>query len=219
AAPNFQETLASFHTRQKQMFEKFCLLRQKYDGLKRHLCEVLWEVIPSGHIPGVERQGPDWLEAIPPLDNGVTESLTQIGDYEIGEVLGEGQFAAVRSIKPLKDTKNDGVHQPIENTSYGPLAVKMIHKAGVVSLTTLRRVDNEIAVLRSLSHDGIMKLHKVIHAPTSLYMVTDRAGRDLFEFFDEHLDGVSEKVACQLLHKIMAPVLYCHNMGICHRDL
>ncbi|CAM9242465.1 unnamed protein product, partial [Phaeothamnion confervicola] len=95
----------------------------------------------------------------------------------------------------------------------------MIHKAEVVSTTTLRRVDNEIRVLRRLRHGGIMRLYDVVHAPKCVYLVTDRAGRDLFEFFDEHLEGVSEATAALLLHKIMMPVRYCHAMGVCHRDL
>lgn len=43
---------------------------------------------------------------------------------------------------------------------------------------------------------------QVIHAPRCLYMVTDRAGRDLFDFFDEHLEGISEDSACLLMHKV-----------------
>jgi serine/threonine protein kinase len=64
-----------------------------------------------------------------------------------------------------------------------------------------------------------MRLHDVVHAPTCIYMVTDKAGRDLFEFFDAHLDGVGESTAAKLLAKIMEPVAYCHASGICHRDL
>lgn len=134
------------------------------------MCEVLWDVLPSRVIPGVEGRGPRWLEAIPPVDADIVESSTRIGDYQIGEVLGEGQFASVRAVETVQATRacssaasavrDVSMPQGEPGTPCGT-AVKMINKAGIVSLTTLRRVDNEIAALRSLQHEGIMKLHEV----------------------------------------------------------
>ena len=71
--------MASFHAQQKALFDKFCQLRQKYDGLKAHLKEVLWDYIPSCRIPGVEGQGPHWLEAIPEVDKSVVEEQDCVG--------------------------------------------------------------------------------------------------------------------------------------------
>lgn len=161
---------------QKQLFDKFCVLRQKYDHVKTYLCDVLWEVIPSGCIPGVEGKGSRWLEAIPPIDHDVIESPTRIGNYIIGDILGEGQFASVHAINTCFSTKPENFEKAaasslkdehvlecteIKDSSPLQRAVKMIDKARVVSLTTLRRVDNEIAVLRLLHHEGVMKLHEV----------------------------------------------------------
>ncbi|KAG5186869.1 kinase-like domain-containing protein [Tribonema minus] len=203
-----QATVTSFHAQQRALFDKFCTLRQKYDGVKAHLREVLWDYIPSCRIPAVEGRGPAWLEAIPEVDRSLAEDKDRVGPYLLGEVLGEGQFAAVRGVR-----MRDGAGAARQ------LAVKMIDKSGVVNVTTLRRVDNEIASLQRLDHPGIMRLYDVVHAPQCIYMITDKAGQDLFEFFDAHLDGVSEAIAAQLLAKIMDPVAYCHAQGICHRDL
>lgn len=174
-----QDSIASLSNQQKQLFDKFCTLRQKYDGVKAHLCDILWGVLPLGQIPGVEGNGPTWLEAIPPLDGDVCESPTQIGHYEIGRVLGEGQFASVCAIKERQKegrveqsstTGKSGDTDMLKGGGFGNLpppperAVKMINKAGVTSLTTLRRVDNEIAVLRLLKHEGVLKLHEVGNA-------------------------------------------------------
>jgi hypothetical protein len=133
-----QETVASFHTQQRALFDKFCQLRQKYDSLKAHLREVLWDYIPACRIPGVEGQGPPWLEAIPEVNRTLHEDRDRVGGYLLGAVLGEGQFAAVRDA-----TRVSGGDPLLQ-----PLAVKMIDKSGVVNVTTLRRVDNEIAALQ-----------------------------------------------------------------------
>lgn len=44
-------------------------------------------------------------------------------------------------------------------------------------------------------------------------MVTDRAGRDLFDFFDEHLEGISENAACLLMHKVTNALAVCRKMN------
>lgn len=43
--------------------------------------------------------------------------------------------------------------------------------------------------------------------------------RDLFEFFDEHPEGVSEPWAVSLLYPLMKAIVYMHGQHICHRDL
>lgn len=154
------------------------MLRKKYDDVKPHLDEVLWGVLPSGYIPGVEGKGSRKLEGIPPLTYDIVESSTRIGGYEILELLGEGQFASVRAIRPLSrsdmdensevKTKNSLEREQCSESSSPQRAVKIISKADVVSLTTLRRLDNEIDVLRLLKHDGVMKLHEVHRTTDSL---------------------------------------------------
>ncbi|CAM9242504.1 unnamed protein product, partial [Phaeothamnion confervicola] len=94
-----EATANSLHAQQRQLFDKFCLLRQKYDGIKAHLREVLWDFLPSRSIPGVENHGPAWIDSIPALDKTVVETADRIGCYELMETLGEGQFAAVRALR------------------------------------------------------------------------------------------------------------------------
>jgi serine/threonine protein kinase len=58
-----------------------------------------------------------------------------------------------------------------------------------------------------------------IHTKSRLYIITEKGGADLFEFFDEHPSGVPEHWANQIMIEILKGVLYCHDQGICHRDL
>ena len=124
----------------------------------------------------------------------------------MGNALGEGQFATVRvcSFRKQKDKE---------------YALKIIKKDRIISLTSLMRVSNEIENLKLLQSPFVVAVEAVIHTTSNLYIITEKGGLDLFEFFDEHPDGVPEKWAKQIMVSILKGVLYCHEQGICHRDL
>ena len=89
----------------------------------------------------------------------------------------------------------------------------------VTNLMALRRVGNEIDVLRRLSHPGILKLEKVLHSSEHLYLITERGGHDLFDFFEANPDRVPPGVARKIMTGILDPIAFCHANGVCHRDL
>jgi len=62
-------------------------------------------------------------------------------------------------------------------------------------------------------------LRDVIFTAKHVYLFVEMGGPDLFEFFDNHLDGVDAKVAREIIRGISDPVAYLHERGICHRDL
>ena len=47
----------------------------------------------------------------------------------------------------------------------------------------------------------------------------EQGGEDLFEFFDQHLEGVDQRTAQEIILGITLPIAYLHNLHICHRDL
>jgi serine/threonine protein kinase len=79
------------------------------------------------------------------------------------------------------------------------------------------RVSNEIENLKLLKSPYIVSIERVIHTQHMLYIVTEKGGKDLFEFFDEHPDGVPESWAKEIISCVIKGVLYCHERGICHR--
>lgn len=149
------------------------------------------------------------LKHIPPAEDSsiFTETEQMVGSYIIGEVLGEGQFATVTSC--IKIGSDQG----------SSLALKTIKKERILSFHGLKRVSNEIDTLRKLKSPYIIHLHDVIHTTTKLYIITERGGPDLFEFFDTHPDGVSELWAKDIMYHILQGVAFCHNNSYCHRDL
>ena len=194
-------SIQTFHKQQKALFDEFVLLRQRYDDMKTSLLDVLW-VHCSMHHPD--------LRQIPDIEDMSTFVLNenQIGRYEVGEVLGEGQFATVKS---CYFEERNGQRQE--------LALKIINKDQISSFVALKRVSNEIGTLKRLQSDFIVRVTDVFQTNSHLYIVTEKGGMDLFAFFDEHPDGVPESWALHITTAILRAVLFCHARGICHRDL
>lgn len=190
------KAIQTFHQQQQALFDEFVVLRQKYDDQKSQLIGTLWTQTSPYHpelgsIPKIE--GPDFIE---------TEKM--VGQYIVEEPLGEGQFATVCRCRLLQQE----------------LAIKIIKKERITSFMSLRRVSNEIKTLRTLSESPrIISINDVIQTETKLYIITEKGGTDLFEFFDEHADGVSEAWALQIISGVLQAVLFCHEHSICHRDL
>ena len=192
------QTIQTFYQQQKSLYEEFVVLRSKYDDLKDSLVELLW-VHCAKHHPELKNVFP-YVES-----EDFLETETRIGIYSIGSVLGEGQFGQVFTCKrDGKDTE---------------LAVKILVKDSIVSFTALKRLANEIDILRHLDSENIISVEDVILTQTKLYMITQKGGPDLFEFFDENPNGVSETWAKEIASNIIKAVSYCHERGVCHRDL
>lgn len=192
-------TVQTFHAQQKEMFEEFRILRERYDEQKVVLQDILWKHCAKFH--------PD-LRAIPPLEaDDFPETETEVGSFTVGGVLGEGQFATVMSC--VRKGPTPGVE----------LALKVINKEKILSFNSLRHVSNEIEILKSFHCKHIIRIEDILQTSNRLYIVTEKGGLDLFEFFDEHPDGVSEEWAREIISCVLRGVHYIHQQGICHRDL
>ena len=197
-------SLQTMQSQQKQLYDDFQLLRDKYDDLKSEMHRLLWDYIPKHCTDKPIKNNPCFNEILQE-DPTVFETCSRIGDYTIGPVLGEGQFADVKLCTQMVSKKQ--------------LAVKVLRKSKVVTLCSLRRIQTEINVLRKLEHPNIVTLVNVIHSPKSIYVMTELAGKDLFDFFDANPMGVRGRTAREIVLGIVAPIVYLHSLGICHRDL
>lgn len=190
------ESVQTFQRQHQELYDRFVSLRQVFDDQKLSLLNTLWIHCGAYH--------PD-LREIPVLEDmsKFTETEDRVGEFSVGDTLGQGQFATVRSCC------RDG--------SEKELAVKIIKKDRFTTFTALKRISNEIKILRRLRSDFIVSVKDVVQTMDNLYIVTEKGGRDLFESFDDNPDGVPESWAKEVIVCVLKAVLYCHEQGICHR--
>ena len=190
------ESVQTFQRQHQALYDRFVSLRQIFDEQKLSLLNTLWIHCGAYH--------PE-LREIPVLEDMAkfVETEDRVGEFQVGETLGQGQFATVRSC-----CRDGSDHE---------LAVKIIKKDRFTTFTALKRISNEIKILRRLRSDFIVSVKDVVQTMNNLYIVTERGGCDLFESFDDTPDGVPESWAKEIIVCVLKAVLYCHNQGICHR--
>uniref|UniRef100_A0A164SL88 non-specific serine/threonine protein kinase n=1 Tax=Daucus carota subsp. sativus TaxID=79200 RepID=A0A164SL88_DAUCS len=92
----------------------------------------------------------------------------QVGRYELGRTLGEGNFGKVKYAKNLDSGQS--------------FAVKILEKARIVDQRITDQIKREIGTLKLLRHPNVVRLHEVIASKTKIYMVLEYVnGGELFE--------------------------------------
>ncbi|PRP79114.1 serine/threonine-protein kinase MARK2 [Planoprotostelium fungivorum] len=124
--------------------------------------------------------------------------IKMIGDYQIGETIGEGSFSKVKL----------GVHK---NTGE-KVALKTIG---------LERFRREIQIHQKLNHPNIVKLMEVIEKDECTCLVVEYVlGSDLLDVVMGCQQGkLSEPVAMKYFSDIVRGVRHLHENGFVHRDL
>ncbi|GMF18758.1 unnamed protein product [Phytophthora lilii] len=182
---------------QEQFFDDVREMKAQFDKLAENHRKLMWEYLPA--------RDPS-LRAIPRLTAQLPETPTAVGKYPLEQVLGYGQYAVVYSSRTPERPH---------------LAIKAIDKQKLIDLVSLHRISSEIASLSdpAIRHAGILELVDVIHTRKHVYLVTECGGKDLFEFFGAHLDGLSEDTIRPLVLQLAQAVEVLHRNNYCHRDL
>lgn len=191
-----QLNIQTFQKQQKTLFDEFVQLRTRYGEQKTLIVNILWmHCAPHHpelkHIPAQEEER-------------FQESESQVGSYVIEDMLGEGQFASVSSCYRLGEA----------DMKY---AIKMIKKERVTTYPSLMRISQEIEILSRLKSPYIISIEDKIHTSKMLYLILQKGGPDLFEFFDQHPHGVPLPWAKQIMAAIITAVHFCHENSVCHR--
>lgn len=124
--------------------------------------------------------------------------------YVLKEMLGTGAFSEVR----LAESKD----KP------GQLyAVKIIDKKALKGKED--SLENEIKVLRRLTHPNIVQLLETFEDKQKFYLIMELVtGGELFDRIVEK-GSYTEKDASGLIRQILEAVDYMHEQGVVHRDL
>ncbi|KAJ4721888.1 Non-specific serine/threonine protein kinase [Melia azedarach] len=129
----------------------------------------------------------------------------QLGKYELGRTLGEGNFGKVKFASNLDSGE--------------AFAIKILEKNRIIDLKITDQIKREIATLKLLKHPNVVRLHEVLASKSKIYMVLEYVtGGELFDRIASK-GRLPESAGRKLFQQLIDAVSYCHNKGVFHRDL
>uniref|UniRef100_A0A453KXD1 non-specific serine/threonine protein kinase n=1 Tax=Aegilops tauschii subsp. strangulata TaxID=200361 RepID=A0A453KXD1_AEGTS len=127
------------------------------------------------------------------------------GRYELGRVLGHGNFGRVHAARDLRTGRG--------------VAVKVVAKDKVERAGMVEQIKREIAVMKMVSHPNIVELHEVLATRTKIYLALELVrGGELFARISR-AGRLREDVARRYFRQLISAVDFCHGRGVYHRDL
>lgn len=133
------------------------------------------------------------------------EKGMQLGKYELGRTLGEGNFGKVKLAKNIETGQ--------------PFAVKILEKNRIIELKITDQIKREIATLKLLQHPNVVRLHEVLASKSRIYMVLEYVtGGELFDRIASK-GKLPEADGRKMFQQLIDGVSYCHSKGVFHRDL
>eukprot|EP00168_Porphyra_purpurea_P013491 TRINITY_DN3726_c0_g1_i1.p2 TRINITY_DN3726_c0_g1~~TRINITY_DN3726_c0_g1_i1.p2 ORF type:complete len:249 (-),score=44.26 TRINITY_DN3726_c0_g1_i1:1003-1749(-) len=134
-----------------------------------------------------------------------TDMASRVGDYLLFETLGQGSFAKVKLA--------------IHEHSGEECAIKVMDKSKIHATAMTLHVRREIAIMKTLRHPYVIRLHAVLNSSSKLYLVMDLVrGGELFHKIVRQ-GSLSEAEGRKHFQQLVDGVSYCHSMDVCHRDL
>ncbi|KAK3020960.1 hypothetical protein RJ639_046324 [Escallonia herrerae] len=126
------------------------------------------------------------------------------GKYELGRVLGHGNFAKVYHARNLQS-----------GTS---VAMKVVGKEKVIKVGMTEQVKREISVMNMVRHPNIVELHEVMASKSKIYFAMELVrGGELFAKVSR--GKLREETAGNYFRQLISAVDFCHSRGVYHRDL
>ncbi|XP_030586899.1 death-associated protein kinase 2 isoform X2 [Archocentrus centrarchus] len=128
--------------------------------------------------------------------------------YELGEVLGSGQFAIVKRCTE-KSTGNAYAAKFIKKR------LSRVSRRGVKK----EEIEREVGILQQLQHPNIVELHDVYENRTDVVLILELvSGGELFDFLAQK-ESLSEEEATQFIKQVLDGVQHLHSKKIAHFDL
>lgn len=134
-------------------------------------------------------------------------STKKLGKYEVGRLLGQGNFAKVYHASSIQTGES--------------VAIKVIDKGKIVKVGSgmVDQIKREIFVMRLVRHPNIVRLYEVMANKAKIYLVMEYVrGGELFHRV-ARLGKLKEDAARKYFQQLISAVDFCHSRGVYHRDL
>ncbi|KAJ1410035.1 Serine/threonine-protein kinase, active site [Sesbania bispinosa] len=124
--------------------------------------------------------------------------------YEMGRVLGQGNFAKVYHGRNLATNES--------------VAIKVIKKDKLKKERLVKQIKREVSVMRLVRHPHIVELKEVMATKGKIFLVMEYVkGGELFAKVAK--GKLKEQVARKYFQQLISAVDFCHSRGVTHRDL
>ena len=152
-----------------------------------------------------------------------------IGHWQLGMTIGKGGCSRVRMVRHKHTRQKAAVkivaRSTAESTRAQSLAnlIETIKTNASPNVTDFKPIpyglEREIAVMKLLEHENIVRLYDVWENSNELYLIMEYVkGGELFHYVEQR-KGLPEDETIIIFRQIISALLYCHRMHICHRDL
>ena len=129
----------------------------------------------------------------------------KVGDYEVGEVLGEGSFGIVKKAVNCKSGE--------------VVAIKIIDKEKVKKDSMIENLKKEVSILMVVNHPNIVNLKEVLASKTKIYLVLEYvSGGELWAIIKEK-EKLTEEDARKYFRQMIRALGHCKRNTIAHRDI
>jgi len=129
---------------------------------------------------------------------------------------------ALKQKYDIEDTIGTGVSvvkKAVNKISKKEYAVKFLQKQVKGQNIPRKALDNEIDMLKSLSHSNIVQLYETLEDSSTIYLIMELInGSDLFDISDI-LGTLRPATVSSLLSPLLNALNYLHSRGIVHHDI
>ncbi|EDV21634.1 uncharacterized protein TRIADDRAFT_30089 [Trichoplax adhaerens] len=133
------------------------------------------------------------------------KDITSKYQIDQNEILGAGQFGIV--------------YGGALRCNGRAIAIKVVDKS-LFSSTQERRLKNEVDILQSVSHPGVVILENVYETPEKVFVVMEKLDGDMLELIlSSPRSRLNERMTKYLVLQILYALRYLHSKNVAHCDL
>ncbi|XP_027915669.1 CBL-interacting serine/threonine-protein kinase 23-like [Vigna unguiculata] len=133
---------------------------------------------------------------------------SRIGNYELGQTLGKGNFSTVKLARCLDTGDN--------------VAIKVFGKYTILAnqpKNELRKLERNLLIMKMVRHPNVVHVIEEIYTKTHFFIVTEHVtGGELFDKVTNS-GRMTEPEARTYFQQLIHAVDYCHSKGVSHKNL